>query len=76
MAHTILNQSERSVRMEINSLDNYLTLAEEELLMYVKDFEEQKSRKRAQEKENVHHKHEISMKAELCIGNSRKKQIK
>ena len=35
-------------------------LTEEELVMYVKDFEEQKSRKRAQEKENVYHKHEIN----------------
>lgn len=32
----------------------------EELLMHVKGFEEQKSRKRAQEKENVYQKHEIN----------------
>lgn len=34
-------------------------LTVEELVTYLKDFEEQKSRKRAQEKENIYHKHEI-----------------
>ena len=46
--------------MEISSLYNYLMSTEEKMLLCVKDFEEQKRRKRTQGKQNVNQKHESS----------------